>query len=101
MPLVPILAICAALNGEPDMSRCIFMDNPSITFTTETGCMIQGGRMRRDPEIQKNVFVMLYQRYGYLDRAQGYKIWCVEKQDIRQFYIDIGIADLEGLDEEA
>ena len=101
MPLVPILALCAALNGAPDMSRCVFMDDPSITFETETACMIQGGRMRRDPEIQVNAMMMLYNMYGYLDRAQGYKIWCVEKQDIRQFYIDIGVDDLRGLDEEA
>ena len=93
---IPILALCAAVNGEPDMSRCTYVDDVSFAYSTITACEMRALSILRSDEVKMNVSFQLYQQYGYMSHKLAYKMWCIEDDNVDDFYQRIGIST-EGL----
>ena len=90
MGLIPIVALCALLDGEPNMSQCVYMDNTSHAFANETACVIEATRMKDHRPYLDEAARQLFAEYGYLG-SMGYTLWCIEENEVRAFYENIGV----------
>lgn len=90
MGLIPILALCATLNGGLDRSQCTFVDDLSFAYTNVTACEIRALSIARSKSIQFGALLQLYNQYGYTDTKLSYSFWCIEEDDVYEFYMSIG-----------
>ncbi len=97
MGFIPIIALCTLLATEqPNMEQCVFVDDQTHAFSSETGCAIQANRIKDDPAILQESTNMLFAQYGYIGR-QGYKLWCIPSKDVKDFYNRHGVGDLDDI----
>lgn len=96
MAFIPVIALCAALNGEPNMEQCVFVDDQTHAFQSQTGCVIRATDMKDNPIVRQDAARQLYTQYGYTG-PQGFSLWCIEEHDLRNFYNHMGVGGLEDI----
>lgn len=100
MAFIPVIALCTALSGEPNMSQCVFVDDQTYAFQTETGCAIRATDMKDNVSVRQSAANQLYQQYGYVG-PQGFSLWCIEERNLRDFYQKMGVGGLEDIPHDA
>lgn len=105
MGLVAILAFCAITSGGADAPippyECVWVENSEVAFETQTACVIEASRLRRDPIIRANAERMLGHITGKPNDKVAWYTWCHPEEDLKGFYRHFGVGDLGDIPEEA
>jgi len=100
MAFIPVIALCTALNGETDVNRCVFIDDQTYPFQTETACAIRATDIKDSLYVQQSAAYALYIQYGY-SGSMNFSLWCIDEHNLRDFYNEKGVVGLEDIPQDA
>jgi hypothetical protein len=96
MGLVSVVLFCSlAAGGEPDYTQCAVVESPD-RYESVDECGDRNNDVLRSPKVVFQARQQLFELYGHEGRMQ-YVTYCVDENNLRDFYGAIGVTDVDDL----
>lgn len=99
MSLIPIVHLCAFMTGAeipPPPDQCLFADDFAGNYETEEECEARATEILNDPDVRLYVYQTIMGGYGP-GMQTYYAIYCIPVDEVREFYQEQGIPELDDI----
>lgn len=103
MSFVTIVAFCTAMSAGPNTPvppmHCVWVE-PEERYETLLECAELADWTANRQDVTQEAQMTLFEQHGYQGPVQWYT-WCIQEDDLRNFYTHFGVTDLGDIPEEA